>query len=129
MPNEPFRVLTPDALTTLDTDDRATDDTVVDTGHRPPTALVAELVDAGHTVRVRCDPAPGHEPPTPGSAPAHTGTVPVDVAEEVALASSYAWAGARVFVTRYPERVRRALDMIASIRGERPPAAVRRGLA
>ncbi|WP_067603529.1 hypothetical protein [Nocardiopsis listeri] len=144
MPNQPFRVMTPDALTNLNTADRTVDDAVVDAGHRPPTERVTELVAAGHTVRVRCDPAPGgptgacpegvtgHEcpstPPIPGSAPALAGTVPVDVAEEVALAAAYAWAGARAFVTRYPERVRRALDMVASIRGERPPSAVRRGL-
>lgn len=155
MPNQPFRVLTPDALGSLDGADRADDDTgaaidpdvftSVDAGHRPPTARVEELVGAGHTVLVRCDPATGgptgegrghatgRERPTTPSAttpvPALAGTVPVDAAEEVALATTYAWAGARVFVTRHPERVRRALDMVASIRGERPPAAVRRGLA
>lgn len=143
MPNEPFRVLTPDALTTLNTAARTTDDAVIDAGHRPPAERVAELVAAGHTVRVRCTPAPdgptgedpkdtagyGHPSAPPAPALALAGTVPVDVAEEVALAAAYAWAGAREFVTRYPERVRRALDMVASIRGERPPAAVRRGLA
>lgn len=141
VPNEPFRVLTPNALTTLNTAARATDDTVVDAGHRPPTERVAELVAAGRTVRVRCAPAPegrttegpedtaGYAHPRTRPAPVLAGTVPVEVAEEVALAAVYAWAGAREFVTRYPERVRRALDMVASIRGERPPAAVRRGLA
>lgn len=143
VPNEPFLVLSPDALTTLNAADRPTDEAVIDAGRRPPTKRVEELVAAGRTVRVRCDPASedptgqapgdvaGRERPSAPSTPAPelAGTVPVDVAEEVALAAAYAWAGARVFVTRHPERVRRALDMVASIRDERPPAAVRRGLA
>ena len=141
MPKQPFRVLTPDVLGSLDGADRAGDDTgttidpdvftSVDAGHRPPTARVEELVGAGHTVLVRCDPETDGPPPPSATTPvpALAGTVPVDAAEEVALATTYAWAGARVFVTRHPERVRRALDMVASIRGERPPAAVRRGLA
>ena len=39
-----------------------------------------------------------------------------------------AWLGARVFRTHNVPEVRQVLDMIASIRGDRPPAAPRRGL-
>jgi hypothetical protein len=46
-----------------------------------------------------------------------------------ALVSVYAWLGARVFRTGDPAETRQVLDMVASIRGTRPPAAVRRGLA
>ncbi|MBB5492837.1 hypothetical protein [Nocardiopsis metallicus] len=103
----------------------------VDAGHRPPAARVSDLVAEGHTVLVRCTRPAGQEPRTdlPPAPPGIAGAVPVEAAEEVALATVYAWAGASVFVTAHPERVRRALDMVASVRGERPPAAVRRGLA
>ncbi len=40
-----------------------------------------------------------------------------------------AWLGARVFRAHQVRETRRALDMIASIRGDRPPAVARRGLA
>ncbi|MEU3023326.1 hypothetical protein ABZ644_11610 [Nocardiopsis alba] len=133
MPNEPFRVLTPEDLAA--TEGSSADPIVssaIDAGRRPSAARVEELAASGAPVLVRCDPAPetSAAPATPTTvpAPALAGTVPVEAAEEVALASVYAWAGARVFVTDHPERVRRALDMVASIRGERPPAAVRRGL-
>ena len=39
-----------------------------------------------------------------------------------------AWLGARVFRTHDVRETRQALDMVASIRGTRPPAAPRRGL-
>jgi hypothetical protein len=49
----------------------------------------------------------------------------------LAAAAVYAWLGARVF--RAPEgaveELRQVLDMVASIRGDRPPALTRRGLA
>lgn len=48
---------------------------------------------------------------------------------EIAVLSVYAWVGARVFRTDDPGSVRQALDMVASIRGTRPPAVARRGLA
>lgn len=132
MPNESFRVLTPGSVEDAESVDDPVMASAIDAGHRPPAARVEELVETGRPVLVRC--APGgrgpREPigPSPVSS-ALAGTVPVDAAEEVALATVYAWAGARVIVTDHPERVRRALDMVASIRGERPPAAVRRGLA
>jgi dihydropteroate synthase len=40
-----------------------------------------------------------------------------------------AWLGARVFRVHQVQQTRRVLDMTASIRGERPPAVSRRGLA
>jgi dihydropteroate synthase len=40
-----------------------------------------------------------------------------------------AWHGAQVFRTHDPRETRQVLDMVASIRGTRPPAAPRRGLA
>ncbi|SCF49313.1 dihydropteroate synthase [Micromonospora matsumotoense] len=40
-----------------------------------------------------------------------------------------AWLGARVFRAHQVLPTRRVLDMVASIRGDRPPAATRRGLA
>lgn len=49
--------------------------------------------------------------------------------EAIAAASVCAWLGARVFATRHPVEVRQALDLIAAIRGDRPPKVSRRGLA
>jgi len=40
-----------------------------------------------------------------------------------------AWHGAQVFRTHDPRETRQVLDMVASIRGARPPAVARRGLA
>jgi dihydropteroate synthase len=40
-----------------------------------------------------------------------------------------AWLGARVFRAHQVEATRRVLDMVASLRGDRPPAVSRRGLA
>jgi dihydropteroate synthase len=40
-----------------------------------------------------------------------------------------AWHGARVFRTHDVRATRRVLDMVASVRGTRPPAVARRGLA
>lgn len=39
-----------------------------------------------------------------------------------------AWFGARIFRAHNVEEVRQALDMVSSVRGDRPPAAPRRGL-
>ena len=134
MSNPLFRVLTPASLpgagTTAPEDPAGPVRWTVDAGHRPSAARVGELAAEGHTVLVRCTRPDGEAPRTdlPPAPPGIAGSVPVAAAEEVALAAAYAWAGARVFVTDHPERVRRALDMVASVRGERPPAAVRRGL-
>lgn len=46
-----------------------------------------------------------------------------------ALVSVYAWLGARVFRSGDPAETRQVLDMVASIRGTRPPSVIRRGLA
>jgi len=40
-----------------------------------------------------------------------------------------AWLGARVFRAHQVRQTRQVLDMVASIRGDRPPAVARRGLA
>lgn len=84
-----------------------------DAGYRPGAARVAELVREGRPVLVRC---------------ARAGARETDPVEELALVSVYAWYGARVFATAHPRSARRALDMVASVRGERPPAVARRGL-
>ncbi|MGW4465545.1 dihydropteroate synthase [Micromonospora sp. NBC_01796] len=57
--------------------------------------------------------------------------VPVDERLEGTLAATTvsAWLGARVFRAHQVRQTRRALDMVASIRGDRPPALSRRGLA
>lgn len=39
-----------------------------------------------------------------------------------------AWLGARLFRVHHVTRTRQVLDMVASIRGDRPPAVARRGL-
>ena len=137
MPKPRFLVLTPDVLSASaepvlpEAGDAELLSGAVDAGHRPPAARVADLASAGNTVLVRCVRPGGRGPRTdlPPAPPGIAGAVPVAAAEEVSLATVYAWAGARVFVTEHPGRVRLALDMVASVRGERPPAAVRRGLA
>jgi dihydropteroate synthase len=57
--------------------------------------------------------------------------LPVDQRLEGTLAATAvsAWLGARVFRAHQVRPTRRVLDMIASIRGDRPPALSRRGLA
>jgi dihydropteroate synthase len=57
--------------------------------------------------------------------------LPFDQRTEGTLAATAvaAWLGARVFRAHDVRATRRALDMVAAIRGDRPPAATRRGLA
>ncbi len=57
--------------------------------------------------------------------------LPVDDRLEGTLAATAvsAWLGARVFRAHHVRETRRVLDMVASIRGDRPPAVSRRGLA
>jgi dihydropteroate synthase len=57
--------------------------------------------------------------------------LPVDERLEGTLAATAlsAWAGARVFRAHQVRPTRRVLDMVASVRGDRPPAVARRGLA
>jgi hypothetical protein len=57
---------------------------------------------------------PGEEPPGAGV---------------LAVAALSGWLGAAVVRTRYPQPVRRALDLTDSVRGVRPPARTVRGLA
>jgi dihydropteroate synthase len=57
--------------------------------------------------------------------------LPVDQRLEGTLAATAvsAWLGARVFRAHQVRETRRVLDMVAAIRGNRPPAVARRGLA
>jgi dihydropteroate synthase len=57
--------------------------------------------------------------------------LPVDQRLEGTLAATAvaAWLGARVFRAHQVRQTRRVLDMVATIRGDRPPAVSRRGLA
>jgi len=57
--------------------------------------------------------------------------LPTDQRLEGTLAATAvaAWLGARVFRAHHVKETRRVLDMVASIKGTRPPAAARRALA
>jgi len=57
--------------------------------------------------------------------------LPVDARLPGTLAATTisAWHGARVFRAHQVLETRQVLDMISSIRGDRPPAVARRGLA
>jgi dihydropteroate synthase len=57
--------------------------------------------------------------------------VPLDERLDGTLAATSvsAWLGARVFRAHQVRQTRQVLDMVASIRGDRPPAIARRGLA
>ncbi|MDO3701405.1 dihydropteroate synthase [Micromonospora sp. C28SCA-DRY-2] len=55
--------------------------------------------------------------------------VPERLEGTLAATAVSAWLGARVFRAHQVRQTRRVLDMVASIRGDRPPAAARRGLA
>ncbi|MFB4299302.1 hypothetical protein [Actinomadura sp. NTSP31] len=92
-------------------------DGTVDAGTAPPASRVSELVErAGPSGAVLVTLESDAAEPDPGL---------------MAAASVYAWLGASVF--RVPpsqaDGVRQVLDMVASIRGTRPPAVARRGLA
>jgi hypothetical protein len=54
---------------------------------------------------------------------------PADEIASVAAAALSCWLGAAMVRTRHTRRVRRALDMTASIQGLRPPSRTVRGLA
>ncbi|MEU8217370.1 dihydropteroate synthase [Micromonospora taraxaci] len=55
--------------------------------------------------------------------------VPERLEGTLAATAVSAWLGARVFRAHQVGPTRRVLDMVASIRGDRPPATTRRGLA
>jgi dihydropteroate synthase len=57
--------------------------------------------------------------------------LPTDQRLEGTLAATAvaAWLGARVFRAHHVKETRRVLDMVASIRGDRPPQSARRALA
>ncbi|MGH3393032.1 MAG: hypothetical protein ACRDOO_29555 [Actinomadura sp.] len=84
-----------------------------------PIHRVEELVLAGHAVLVTSTGTGQNEPSDEAAPPLDTATVSV-----------YAWLGARVFRVRAQDApaVRQALDMVASIKGLRPPTVSRRGL-
>ncbi|WP_232385404.1 hypothetical protein [Actinomadura violacea] len=89
----------------------------VDAGTAPPAARVSELVErAGPSGAVLVALESDAAEPDPGL---------------MAAASVYAWLGASVFRVPAPQvdGVRQVLDMVAAIRGTRPPAVARRGLA
>ncbi|QBI52582.1 hypothetical protein [Streptomonospora litoralis] len=96
-----------------------------DLGYRPAPEHVRELAEQGRTVLVRC--APPRTAEDGGAVPRGRGAH--GAAAAVALASVYAWLGARVFATEHADAVRQAVDMVASVQGRRPPAVARRGLA
>lgn len=85
-----------------------------DAGTAPPASRVERLAASGDAVLVTLE--TDAREPDPGL---------------LAAASVYAWLGARYF--RVPESqadgMRQVLDMVASIRGSRPPTVARRGLA
>ncbi|MGH3648580.1 MAG: dihydropteroate synthase, partial [Micromonosporaceae bacterium] len=57
--------------------------------------------------------------------------LPVDQRLEGTLAATAisAWLGARVFRAHQVTATRRVLDLVSAVRGDRPPAVARRGLA
>ena len=55
--------------------------------------------------------------------------VPDRLEGTLAATAVSAWLGARVFRAHQVRETRRVLDMVASIKGDRPPALTRRGLA
>jgi dihydropteroate synthase len=57
--------------------------------------------------------------------------LPVDrrLSGTLAATAVSAWLGARIFRAHQVRETRQVLDMVASIRGDRPPAVARRGLA
>jgi dihydropteroate synthase len=55
--------------------------------------------------------------------------VPERLVGTLATTAVCAWTGARVFRAHNVSETRQVLDMVATIRGTRPPRATRRGLA
>lgn len=110
----PFRVVAPDAVVA----------DAADAGYRPPVPRVRALSAGDRPVLVRCVPPASdsswHDP----GVQRHE-----EIAETLTLVSVYAWAGAQLFATSHPHAVGQALAMVDSIRGTRPPAVARRGLA
>ncbi|MBC6457818.1 hypothetical protein [Actinomadura sp. HBU206391] len=90
-----------------------------------------EVVRTGHTVLVTPASTPSGDLSTPatGGRNAAPAAMTADPAV-LATAAVYGWVGAKVF--RVPAQdvavTREALDMIASIKGKRPPTVSRRGL-
>jgi hypothetical protein len=87
------------------------DGIIIDAGTSPTAAEVEACLASGYAVLVTLEGDSG--------------------AGLLAAASVYAWLGVRVFRTDSAdaEDVRQVLDMVASIKGTRPPKVSRRGLA
>jgi hypothetical protein len=83
--------------------------TLTDAGTDPAASVVEALLTDGHHVLVRLS---------------GTGS------GALAVAAVHAWLGVSAFVfPGDPAELRQVLDMVASIKGERPPAVGRRALA
>lgn len=93
--------------------DEPVPDGVTDAGTSPLATRVSELLTVGDPVMVSLDVSPCEDEAL------------------LATVAVYAWLGVEVF--RVPARhltaARQALDMVASIKGTRPPVLSRRGLA
>jgi hypothetical protein len=98
---------------------------IVDAGIAPPVAKVEECLSAGHAVLVTLREAAESSAARPSRARRETDPA------LLAAASVYAWLGVRVFRAGAgdTEPLRQVLAMVASIKGTRPPALSRRGLA
>jgi len=90
------------------------DGLIVDVGPRPSVRRIEEIAGDGLAVLVRLDDEPVREDPG-----------------RLAAISVHAWLGVRVFAVTAPDvpAVRQVLDMVAAIKGDRPPKLSRRGLA
>lgn len=87
-------------------------------------AELRRLVETGTPVLVTLD------EPTPAGEPAHAAP-PTRHAGLIATAAVCAWIGVRILRVASPGEageLRQTLDMVASIRGDRPPALARRAL-
>jgi len=83
--------------------------TLTDAGTDPAAPVVEALITEGHQVLVRLSGADSGA---------------------LAAAAVHAWLGVSAFVfPGDPAELRQVLDMVASIKGERPPAVGRRALA
>jgi dihydropteroate synthase len=87
------------------------------------TRRLAELVDVGFPVLVSLS-NKDFVGETLGGLPP-----PERLAGTLATTAVSAWLGAQVFRVHNVRETRQTLDMVASIRGDRPPAVARRGLA
>jgi dihydropteroate synthase len=115
------------------------DRVILDAGTMPVAAQVTEGVASGYPVLVtlarrgdQLESRPEESRPEDGGGEGGEQDVQVESADPglLAAASVYAWLGVRVFRTESGDAgaVRQVLDMVASIKGTRPPALSRRAL-